>query len=127
LARDSAEAFGLTRAETTLAERAGWVHDVGRVGVSASCWDAARARHDREWERVRLHTYVTECVMSRATPLAQLGEIAALAHERVDGKGYHRRLPPSALVGPARLLAACDAYRAMVEDRPHRAALSTDR
>ena len=65
--------------------------------------------------------------MSRAAPLAPLGEIAALAHERVDGRGYHRRLPPGALGAAARLLAASDAYHAMTEDRPHRAALDPER
>jgi HD-GYP domain-containing protein (c-di-GMP phosphodiesterase class II) len=127
LARDAAARFGLTRAEATMTERAALVHDVGRVGVSASVWNAERVLHDREWERVRLHTYVTECILSRAAPLAPLGEISALAHERIDGRGYHRRLPPSALGGPARLLAACDTYHAMIEDRPHRAALGPER
>jgi HD-GYP domain-containing protein (c-di-GMP phosphodiesterase class II) len=127
LAREAAGRYGITRAEATLVERAGFVHDVGRVGVSASLWDAPRPLRDREWERVRLHTYVTECVMSRATTFAPLGELSALAHERVDGRGYHRRLPPAALVPAARLLAACDAYHAMTEDRPYRAALGPDR
>jgi HD-GYP domain-containing protein (c-di-GMP phosphodiesterase class II) len=127
LATEAAERYGLTRVESKLVERAAYVHDVGRVGVSAAIWDAKRALHDREWERVRLHTYVTECVLSRAEPFAPLGEISALAHERTDGKGYHRRLPPSALAAPARLLAACDTYHAMTEDRPHRAALSAER
>ena len=127
LASSAAERFGLTGAETKLLERAALVHDVGRVGVSVSLWNAERALHDREWERVRLHTYVTECILSRAAPLAPLGELAALAHERVDGRGYHRRLPPNALGAPARLLAACDTYQSMTEERPYRAALSADR
>jgi HD-GYP domain-containing protein (c-di-GMP phosphodiesterase class II) len=127
LASAAAERLGLSRAEAKLAERAALVHDVGRVGISMSIWNAARALHDREWERVRLHPYITECILWRAAPLAPVGELAALAHERVDGRGYHRRLPPSALAAPARLLAASDAYQAMTEDRPHRAALSPER
>jgi HD-GYP domain-containing protein (c-di-GMP phosphodiesterase class II) len=103
------------------------VHDVGRVGVSASIWDAPRPLTDGEWERVRLHPHGTERILSRTTSLAPLGELAALAHERLDGRGYYRRLPSSAMSAAARLLASCDTYQAMTEERPHRKALGTDR
>jgi len=53
-----------------------------------------------------------------------LPAIAALAHERLDGGGYHRRLPSSAVPMAARLLAAADVYHAMTEVRPHRPALA---
>jgi len=127
LARGAGERHGLSAKDATLLERAALVHDVGRVSVSAGVWDAPRPLRDREWERVRLHTYVTECVLSRASSLAPLAEVAALAHERLDGRGYHRRLPPVAIPPVARLLAACDVYHALIEDRPHRAALDATR
>jgi len=41
----------------------------------------------------------------------------------MDGSGYPRGLPGSAILRPARLLAAADAYQAMREPRPHRPAL----
>src|SRR6266540_1152020 len=127
LARAAAEALRLERSEVTFVQRAGWVHDVGRVGVSATIWDAPRALSVSEWERVRLHPHGTERVLSRTPALAPLGELAALAHERLDGRGYHRRLGGEAIVRAARLLAAGDAYQAMTEDRPHRKALPAGR
>jgi HD-GYP domain-containing protein (c-di-GMP phosphodiesterase class II) len=127
LARGAAEAARLTKAEAVQLERAALVHDVGRVAVSAGVWDAPRALTDNEWERVRLHPHATERVFARVEALAPLGELAALAHERLDGKGYTRRLASSALSASARLLAACDAYAAMTQDRPHRKALSAER
>jgi DNA-binding NarL/FixJ family response regulator len=65
-------------------------------------------------------------VLSRATSLAPVAEIATLAHERLDGTGYHRRLSAAACPPAARLLAASDVYRALVEERPHRPARSAD-
>jgi hypothetical protein len=56
-------------------------------------WNKAGPLTDGEWESVRLHPYYTERILSRATPLAQLGAIGAAHHERLDGSGYHRRLP----------------------------------
>jgi HD-GYP domain-containing protein (c-di-GMP phosphodiesterase class II) len=109
-----------------LVYRAGLVHDLGRVAVSALVWNKAGSLTDSEWERVRLHTYVGERILAKAPSLAAVAEIATLAHERNDGKGYHRRLPPSACPLPARLLAAADVYQALLEVRPHRPAHSAD-
>jgi HD-GYP domain-containing protein (c-di-GMP phosphodiesterase class II) len=109
-----------------LVYRAGLVHDLGRVAVSALVWNKAGSLTDSEWERVRLHTYVGERILAKAPSLAGIAEIATLAHERSDGKGYHRRLPPSACPLPARLLAAADVYQALLEVRPHRPRYSAD-
>jgi HD-GYP domain-containing protein (c-di-GMP phosphodiesterase class II) len=127
LAREAAAAAGFERAEVVLVTRAAFVHDIGRVGVSATIWDAPRALTDAEWERVRLHPYHTERAFSRVGALAPLGEVAALAHERLDARGYIRRLGGSAIPRAGRLLAACDVYHAMIEDRPHRRALTAAR
>ena len=52
---------------------------------------------DLEWERVRLHSYYTDRMLRRPPLLAELGAVAALAHERLDGSGYHRGLPGTAV------------------------------
>jgi HD-GYP domain-containing protein (c-di-GMP phosphodiesterase class II) len=102
------------------------MHDIGRVGISASIWGKKGALTDAEWERVRLHPYYTERIFTRAESLALLGGLAAQHHERVDGSGYHHRLPGSSLAQISKLLAAADVYCAMTELRPHRPALSPD-
>jgi HD-GYP domain-containing protein (c-di-GMP phosphodiesterase class II) len=104
--------------------RAGLLHDVGRLGVSNTIWDKAGSLTDGEMERVRMHPYLTQRTFSRAPRLARLAEVAATHHERLDGSGYPRGLAGGALSPEARILAAADAYQAMTELRPHRAALS---
>ncbi len=112
-------------AERTL-ERAARVHDLGRVAVSAAVWDKPGALTDPEWELVRIHAYTGERILSRATGLAAVAQIAAMAHERVDGSGYHRRLAGSSCPVSARVLAAADVYAALTEERPQRAAKGAD-
>jgi DNA-binding CsgD family transcriptional regulator len=73
---------------------------------------------------VRLSSYYTERVLARPAGLARIGAIAALAHERMDGSGYHRGLPGPAIPRGGRILAAACAYRAMVEPRAHRPAMT---
>jgi HD-GYP domain-containing protein (c-di-GMP phosphodiesterase class II) len=102
------------------------LHDLGRVAVPNGIWDKAGPLTAAERERVRLHPYYTERILSRTSPFAALAEVAASDHERVDGSGYHRRLAGAAVTRDMRLLAAADAYCALTADRPHRPALSRD-
>ena len=90
-------------------------------------WDKPGPLTDAERERVRLHPYYTERMLARPEALARLGAIAAGHHERLDGSGYHRSLPGSALSPSARILAAADVYHAMTEARPYRVALGRTR
>ena len=125
LAAASAARCGLPDSDVTSVRRAGFLHDLGRTGVPNGIWEKAGLLTEGEWERVRLHPYLTEWILAHPAALAQLGALAALHHERLDGSGYHRGLSAPMQPLPARILAA-DAYHAMTESRPHRAAHSTD-
>jgi len=124
LAGAAAVDAGLPDAEVKAVWRAGLVHDLGLHGIPATILDKPGPLSSSEWERVRMHTYYTERMLARPPILARLGAIAALAHERSDGSGYHRRLPGPAIPVSGRLLAAACAYQAMTEPRPYRPALS---
>jgi HD-GYP domain-containing protein (c-di-GMP phosphodiesterase class II) len=126
LAAAAASYFGLPAADTVLLRRAGLVHDLGRMGVSNLVWDKPAALTPADWERVRLHPYLTERMLSRPAVLHSLAEIAGRHHERLDGSGYPHGMPGSALTPAARLLAVADVYHAMLEPRPHRSALAAD-
>ena len=104
--------------------RAALLHDLGRVAVPTGLWDKPGALTAAEWERVHLHSYYTDRVLRRSPALAPYADIAARAHERLDGSGYYRGEPPHDAA--ARLLAAADVYRACTEDRPHRQSLGAD-
>lgn len=123
LATAAGAQMGLTKGELRDLGRAALLHDVGRVIVPNGIWERPGRLGLAEWERVRLHAYYTERVLSGTEPLRELAPIASAGHERLDGSGYHRALSNAALPRTARLLAAADAAHAMREDRPHRAAL----
>jgi HD-GYP domain-containing protein (c-di-GMP phosphodiesterase class II) len=122
LAKAAATRCGLSADDVTVIGRAALVHDIGTVGVSSAIWSKPGPLSDSEWERVRLHGYYTERVLAKPAEFARLGAIATHHHERLDGSGYHRAVRGSALSVSAKLLAAADAYRAMLEPRPHRPA-----
>jgi HD-GYP domain-containing protein (c-di-GMP phosphodiesterase class II) len=126
LAAGAGRRYGLITADVTSLHRAGLLHDLGRVGVSAGIWGKPGALSQREWEQVRLHPYYTNRVLARPESLGKLGTLASLHHERMDGSGYHRGITGTTLSPAARILAAADAYHAMTEERPHRPALAPE-
>jgi HD-GYP domain-containing protein (c-di-GMP phosphodiesterase class II) len=126
LAAETARLLGLSADDVMLVRRAGLVHDIGRLGVPNTVWDKPGSLTPTEFERVRLHPYLTERMLASSPTLAPLGQIAVQHHERLDGSGYPRALSGAAMTPLGRLLAAADAYHAMTEARPHRPALSAD-
>ncbi|MDQ1427391.1 MAG: hypothetical protein QOK39_867, partial [Acidimicrobiaceae bacterium] len=114
----------LPSAEVTLARRAALIHDVGHFGVPGSVWDKPGPLTGSDRERMRLHVYYVERIFGRPEPLRRVGLLAALHHERLDGSGYHRGVGGAMLSTAARVLASADAYHAMTQPRPHRAAMS---
>ena len=126
LASSAAGLAGYSAAESAVVRRAGYLHDLGRIAVPFGVWQRRGSLDADGWERIRLHAYYTERLLSRSAFLAALGSVAGCHHERLDGSGYHRGLPAAGLSVPARLLAAADAYRTKTEPRPHRAALAPE-
>ena len=126
LATLAAAHLNLAPVERTRVRRAALVHDLGRVAVPARIWQKAGPLTPDEWERVRLHAYHTERFLSRSPFLSELCSVATTHHERCDGSGYHRGTSASGLTPAARLLAAADAFHAMTEARPHRAAFTSE-
>jgi HD-GYP domain-containing protein (c-di-GMP phosphodiesterase class II) len=120
---DAAAQLGLDAADIANIKRAALLHDLGRVGIPNGVWEKPRPLSSADWERVRLHPYYSERILSRSAALAHLVPTASMHHERQDGSGYHRQLSKAAIPMPARILAAADTYQAMTSVRPYRAAV----
>jgi HD-GYP domain-containing protein (c-di-GMP phosphodiesterase class II) len=120
----AAELMHMPATEARLTHRAALVHDVGRFGVSGSVWDKPGPLTAGDRERMRMHVYYVERIFNRPEPLRRIGLLAATHHERMDGSGYHRGVGGTMLSSQARVLAAADAYHAMLQPRPHRHARS---
>jgi HD-GYP domain-containing protein (c-di-GMP phosphodiesterase class II) len=126
LAAEAATEMGLAAAEVAQVRRAGLVHDVGRVAISAGIWTKAGELSRDELEKVRLAPYYTERILDRPERLRELGRIAGLHTERCDGSGHHRGLHGEQIPVSPRILAAADAYQALTEAGPGRVALTPE-
>jgi putative nucleotidyltransferase with HDIG domain len=102
------------------------LHDIGKVRVPESILNKPGPLTDEEWTVMRTHPEVGEHILRPIQSLNAILPIVRHHHERWDGGGYPDKLSGRAIPLGARIVAVCDAYRAMTEDRPYRKALSTD-
>lgn len=114
--------LGLDDQEVVHLRRAGHLHDLGRIGVSSDIWERAEALSHDQWERIRLHPYLTGRILERVGGLDRVAQLAINHHEQLDGSGYPRGLAAGQLSTSDRILAAAVAYESALEPRPYRAA-----
>jgi HD-GYP domain-containing protein (c-di-GMP phosphodiesterase class II)/DNA-binding CsgD family transcriptional regulator len=126
LASGGARRLGLDADDVGRIEVAGLLHDVGRVGISNAVWERPGPLTRMEWEQVRMHGYYSERILATSPSLEPLSATVGMHHERLDGSGYHRSCTAAALPMPARLVAAADAFAAMLQPRPYRPLLPID-
>ena len=126
LAERAAGQLGLDADDSRALRLAALLHDLGRLSVPNGVWAHPGPLDWSARERVRLHSHYTGRVLGPIEPLAQVADIAAAAHERLDASGYPQRRTSRSLSSAARVLAAADMAFAMSEDRPHRPALGPE-
>ncbi len=101
------------------------LHDIGKVRVPESILNKPGPLTDEEWAVMKTHPEIGEHILRPIQSLHAILPIVRHHHERWDGTGYPDGLSGRAIPLGARIVAVCDAYRAMTENRPYRAALST--
>jgi HD-GYP domain-containing protein (c-di-GMP phosphodiesterase class II) len=126
LAEGAARTLGMSEDDCVALRRAGWLHDLGRAGISTGIWEKPAPLSTLEMEQARLHPYHTERILERSSLFRPLARLAGQHHERTDGSGYFRGLPSAALDRQSRVLAAADACAELLEERPGRQALSPE-
>ncbi|MGH2870740.1 MAG: bifunctional diguanylate cyclase/phosphohydrolase [Solirubrobacteraceae bacterium] len=120
LAGAIARRLGMSFAAVDDVVRAAELHDVGKLAIPREILEKPGPLDDAEWEIMRTHTIIGERMLAAAPALEQIAPLVRASHERWAGGGY-----PDGLVGEqipmgARIVAVCDAFDAMIADRPYR-------
>jgi len=127
LAAAVAELLELPAAERDDIRRAAALHDIGKLAIPDSILGKRRALDEDEWSFMRRHTLIGERILGATPGLAGVAALVRASHERLDGKGYPDQLAGDAIPLGARIVAVCDAFHAMISDRPYRRALPHER
>ncbi len=107
--------------------RGGIIHDIGKIGVPDSILLKPGALDPEETIRMRSHVLIGENIVRPLRSASTLLPIIRHHHERFDGRGYPDSLRGREIPRLARIVAVCDAFDALVNDRPYRPRLPVDR
>ncbi len=124
LAAACAETLGLPADEVRSVERAGELHDVGKVGIPSEILTKRGPLNEEEWEFMRRHSVIGERILGGSPALEQVASIVRSSHERWDGRGYPDGLAGNDVPLGARIVFVADVYCAMTAERPYAQARS---
>ena len=103
------------------------LHDLGKIGTPDAVLLKPGPLTGAEREEMEYHAILGERLVARIPFLNGVArQVVAAHHERWDGTGYPRGLAGRAIPVAARIFSVVDAFDAMTNDRPYRAALPVD-
>jgi HD-GYP domain-containing protein (c-di-GMP phosphodiesterase class II) len=124
LARAVGRRLGIEGPELDELAQAGALHDVGKVAIPDAILNKPGPLDDREWRFMRRHTIIGEDILNVAPALQPVAALVRASHERWDGHGYPDGTAGEEIPEGARIVAVCDAFSAMVQDRPYQSGLT---
>lgn len=113
-------AMGLEGRALAEVEAAALLHDVGKIGIPDAILHKPGPLDEAEWDLMREHPAIGERILRQLPGLADVALAVRHEHERWDGTGYPDGLAGEEIPLTSRIILACDAYNALVSDRPYR-------
>lgn len=105
-------------------EKAGLLHDIGKIGVSEQIIGKVGTLTPQEYEQVKEHSRIGASIIEMLPFLSDIVPTVLHHHERWDGNGYPDGLSGEQIPLEARILAVADAFDAMTTNRPYRPPMS---
>lgn len=124
LAEQVARYLGKSEEEAQLVGDAARLCDLGKIAVSDLILAKPDQLDEEEWAQMRRHPIVGAEIVESISVLRPMAPAIRYHHERYDGQGYPAGLQGQDIPLEARLIAVCDAYDAMLRNRPFRPPLS---
>jgi putative nucleotidyltransferase with HDIG domain len=115
-----AQALGMSQEEVDVIKFAGYLHDIGKIGIRDSILMKPTRLTPDEEAVIRTHPIIGERIVKPLGLLPIERSIIRHHHERWDGKGYPDGLQGEEIPLPARILAVADAYDAITSDRVYK-------
>ena len=102
----------------------GVIHDIGKIGVPDSVLMKPGPLTVPEFELMKRHVFIGEDIAQPLRSAHYLLPIIRNHHERIDGTGYPDNLAGEEIPLTARIVSVCDAFDAMISDRPYRSGMT---
>jgi putative nucleotidyltransferase with HDIG domain len=124
-ARGIARAAGRPEEEQQLVHTAGLLHDVGKHILDDAILKGDTKLDDTQWELVKRHPEEGARIVRLLEGQEDVAEIIHAHHERIDGRGYPRRLEGDAIPLLSRMISIADTYDVMTARDSYRDPVSS--
>ena len=121
-----AKKIGLDGKNLRTVKIAGELHDIGKIGVPEKILLKEELLTGAEYGLMKTHAEKSAEILSQVPNLDDVVKAVRSHHERYDGTGYPDGLRGNEIPLLGRVLAVCDAFSAMITERPYRPAISPD-
>lgn len=118
--------LSLDAEELDVLVRAAELHDIGKIAIPDEILHKRGPLSAEEWALMKKHSLIGQRVLDAAPALGEVAKVVRSTHEHWDGEGYPYGLSGREIPLGARVILICDAYNAMTEGRPYRAAMSEE-
>ncbi|HBR35221.1 MAG TPA: hypothetical protein DD734_11355 [Firmicutes bacterium] len=118
--------MGLDEEEQHKLALAGYLHDIGKIGVPDHILLKKSKLLPEEWEAIKRHPKIGYEIIHQLDFVNNTADIILLHHEHYDGGGYPFGLKGDKIPLTARIFAVADALDAITSDRPYRPARSME-
>ena len=116
--------LGLDPESVTALRRAGYLHDIGKVGIPDAVLRKPGPLSEAEWAVMRGHVEIGVGICAPLRTFRSVLPIIRHHHERRDGSGYPDGLAGDRIPLAARAFQVVDVFDALTNDRPYRRALA---
>lgn len=118
--------LGMSEAELEKLGLCGLLHDVGKMRVPDEVLNKPGKLTEKEWKIMKTHVIHGRNLLLASPGIANAAvDVAYSHHERMDGKGYPRRLTCAGISEFSRIISIVDAYDAMTAARCYAPAIPT--
>jgi putative two-component system response regulator len=119
-ARHVGARMGLPEPALDALYRGGIIHDIGKIGVPDAVLLKPGPLDRDELVRMQAHALIGESIVKPLRSATNLLPIIRNHHEHFEGGGYPDGLSGERIPRLARIVSICDAFDALVSDRPYR-------
>ncbi|MDQ7823757.1 MAG: HD-GYP domain-containing protein [Candidatus Eremiobacteraeota bacterium] len=124
-----AKEMGLSPQKVEAIERAGQIHDLGKIGIPDAILRKQGKLDDNEYAIMKGHALAIKDLFEGKKKLLEKipVELAYSHHERFDGKGYAYGKRGDEIPLGARILSIADTFDALTTDRPYRKGMNPEK
>ena len=108
-------------------ERAGILHDIGKIGVPASILDKPGKLNPEEYRIIQKHPSIGARILEPIEVFAPVIPMILQHHEQFGGNGYPNGISGEEIDFCARILSVADVFDALTSHRPYRTAMPLEK